>query len=110
MLKINTTIETPHGLSVSGTIWRWIGLSIDAAVGQAQIVLCCYPSVEIANLVGTSNAKPPLMEERYGIGGFEFLTIVGNDSEGSNLSERVSNAIYRHLKAVVAKFVDADVV
>lgn len=108
MLRLNTPIETRFGLSVSGTVWRWIGLQIDPGSGQAVIVLGAYPSIEIAAQVGTPAAKPPLEEQRYGVAGLDFGRVVMSEPVGPTLSDAVSHAIYAHIQATVPLFAGAE--
>lgn len=108
MLKITAPINTPFGLQVGNTVWRWISLQIDPGAGNAVIGMGAFPTAEIAAAVGTPTQKPPLLAEAYNISGFEFLSIVGGAPSGPTLSDAVSNAIYNHLKAVVPKFTGAE--
>ena len=107
MLLLNTPVATPFGLDVSGTVWRWLGLQIDAGGGQIVVAMGAYPSVAIAAAAGTPAAKPPLVEERYSITGADFAAVVLSAPVGPTLSDVVSHAIYAHIKSTVAKFADA---
>lgn len=102
MIKIPTKVTTPHGLEIEGTVWRWLGLQIDAAAGTAQVVLCGYPSREVADLAGTPQAKLPLAEVRVPVSGADFLQIA------AAVAPYLNAAIYGHVRDKVPMFVGSE--
>lgn len=107
MLQIKAAIDTPFGIQVENTVWRWISLQIDPGAGNAVIGMAAFPTVGIAAVVGTPAAKPPLVAEGYAVSGLDFGNIVMSAPNGPTISDAVSKAIYDHLRRVVPKFADA---
>jgi hypothetical protein len=107
MLLVSAPVTTPHGLSVTGTVWRWLGLSIDPAGGAAVVVLCAYPTAEIASAAGTPTAKPALVEERYEIRGADFLAVASRLEAPTGAGKPLSQVVYDHFRATVPRFAGA---
>lgn len=107
MLKLNTPVTTPHGLSLTGVVYRWTGLQLDAR-GSAVVVLTGYASLEAAQAYGTPAEKQPIEERRYGVGGLDFARLAAGAPVGANHSEVISSMIYSHIRAAVPEFAGAE--
>lgn len=100
MLKLNTPYTTPQGLSLTGTVWRWAGLSIDAQTMNAVVVLAGYPSAEIARAAGTPDAKQPFVERRFNVGGDVFGLLALSPAVGPTTSDAINALVYGFVKTL----------
>lgn len=107
MLKLNTPVTTPHGLSLTGVVYRWTGLQLDAR-GSAVVVLTGFASLEAAQSYGTPSEKQPIEERRYGVGGLDFARLAAATPTGASHSEVISAMVYGHIRSVVPEFAAAE--
>lgn len=108
MLKVPEAYETPHGLTVTNSVWRWLGIQIDVR-GTIAVAFAAYPSKDIADLVGTPDEKPPLAETRMTVQGADYLMVVGAlVNAGLARGADLTAAIYAHARAKVPMFADAE--
>lgn len=120
MLKRTDAITTNFGLTLTDTVWRWLGESADI-LGSGQIVLGMFADLASAQLydardangnllpVGTGPAdrKIPLGELRVPVSGAAFAAMIAQDYPGANLSERLTKAIYTTVRQLSPDFANA---
>jgi hypothetical protein len=101
-LQQNTPYETPQGLTLNTTYWRWVNLNIDPTNTQMTCTLYAYIN-ETAHTTG----KQPIGQKQYTINQTDFLTIITNPPTGNTLSDTISNAIYTWIKTNDPQFTNA---
>lgn len=121
MLKRTDPIETNFGLTLTDTVWRWLGEQADI-LGAGQIVLGMFadeaaalsydardPNTGALLPVGTGagERKIPLGELRVTVDDGTFAAMIMTDWPGANLSERLTKAIYSVVRQLLPEFADA---
>ena len=108
MLRMRKPVETPYGITLSETVWRWTELYVDVGRMSARFTLSAFPSVEIASIHGAFKGRPPILDRRYEVSGPEFVRVILGQPQGSTLSDAVSNAIYKHVQQHDPLFSDVE--
>lgn len=93
-LLIDAAFETPQGIELTSSYWRWVGLGVDVPAGQLAGTLYAYAS---PNAFATG--KQPVGQKQYTVQGADFLNLVSSTPVGGSLSEVLSNAVYAYVKA-----------
>lgn len=120
MLLRTDAIATNFGLAMTDTVWRWLGESADV-LGSGQIVLGMFADLASAQLYdardaqgnllpvgpGPADRKIPLGELRVPVAGAQFAAMIARDYPGSNLSERLTAAIYATVRLLDPDFANA---
>ena len=101
-LQVQTQLNTEFGLTINNPVWRLGGLGIDTTQSVATAVLLAYVSLEAMNA-----NKQSVAQRQYQVTGPEFAQLVLAQTQGNNLSEVVSNAVYNHVRAVDPYFTNA---
>lgn len=83
-LLLNSTYETPQGVSLPSTYWRWVGLGCDVSTQTATVTLYAYVD-EAAFLSG----KQPVGQRQFTVTGQQFGELT------APVSESLSAAIYQ---------------
>jgi len=121
MLKRTDPIETNFGLTLTDTVWRWLGERADV-LGAGEIVLGMFadeasalsydardPATGELLPIGpeAGQRKIPLGEYRVPVSGAAFAAMIMQDYPGANLSERLTKAIYTQVRAQCPEFAGA---
>jgi hypothetical protein len=99
-LQVAGEYETPAGVTVPSTYWRWVGLGIDVAHGHATLTLYAYVSAE-----AFAAGKQPIGQREYRITGEEFALLAGR-IDGPT-PEPLSVVAYDYVRAVDPYFAGA---
>lgn len=97
-LILNTPFETPFGITVGSTYWRWVGLGVDLVTMQAVVTLRPFAD-EAAAFTGKSPVGP---DRQYTLTGADILTVLPAEVVGA-----LNASIYGHIKAKDVYFADA---
>lgn len=93
-LQINAEFETPQGIVVSSTYWRWVGLGVDVPASTLRCVLYAYASAQ-----AFAAGKQSIGKREYTLQAQQFGEIVLAPPDGQTLSDVLSNAVYAYVKA-----------
>lgn len=99
-LLVDAEYETPAGVVVPSTYWRWVGLGIDVTRGAATLTLYAYVSAG-----AFAAGKEPVGRRAYPITGGDFLAIASR-IDGAN-PEALSVVAYDYVRAHDPYFADA---
>ncbi len=108
MLKLNTPVDTPQGLSLTGTVWRWAGVNVDALRHVGLVTVCVYPSLALALAAEGESPPSPLFERAYPVIGMDFYTFATAVSQQPTNADALNTMIYGFLRATVPLFADAE--
>lgn len=101
-LLIDAPFETPQGIELTSSYWRWVGLGVDVPAGQLLGTLYAYASPQ-----AFAAGKQPVGQKQYTVGGADFAGLVLAAPVGATLSDVLSNAIYQYVKATDPFFATA---
>lgn len=101
-LQLNQEFETPQGITVPSTYWRWVGLGIDVPSAKCRGVLYAY-----ASAAAFASGKQPVGQREYVVEGQDFGALVMAPPVGPTLSDVLSNAMYGHVTATDPYFAEA---
>jgi hypothetical protein len=93
-LLIEAPFETPQGIELTSSYWRWVGLGVDVPATTLNGVLYAY-----ASPAAFAAGKQPVGQKQYTVRGADFLNLVAEYPVGASLSEVLSNAVYAYVKA-----------
>lgn len=101
-LQLNTTYETPHGITLNSTYWRWVSMGLDVPGMTAHVVLYAY-----TNEAAFNEGKQPIGQRAYTVTGLEFGALVMSPPQGQTISDVISAAVYAYVVATDADFSEA---
>lgn len=104
-LLLNTQFETPQGITLDSTYWRWVNLGLDVAGMRAQVVLYSYASAE-----AFATGKQPISQRNYTVEPEAFVPMVQTAPVGTTMSDVLSNVVYDYIKATDPFFAEAEYV
>lgn len=89
-LQLSTTYETPFGLMVPGTYWRWVGFGVELVpTPKATVVLRPFLDQAAADA-----GKAPIGPDRqYTLTGADVLSVLSSATQ-----DALNAAIYTHIR------------
>lgn len=98
MLQVSAPVETPFGVVVANTVWRWTRLLVDLERRTAHVTVSAFVDAAAAAAFGTPGERRPLAERHYAVAGPDFDAVVARPAEGDTVSAVVSSAVYAYVR------------
>jgi hypothetical protein len=99
-LELLKPFDTPFGITINATYWRWVGLQVDLVAQQASVVLRPFASESAAF---ANPPKAPVGPDRqYTLSGPDLFTILPGA-----VVDALNSAIYAHISGKDAYFAEA---
>lgn len=99
-LQLSAPFDTPFGITIQGTYWRWVGLQADMVRGAASVVLRPFASRAAAFAVPPASPVGP--DRQYALTGVDLYTALP-----AAVVDGLNDSIYAYIRARDDFFKDA---